>query len=261
MEAKSKSTLSSIVSREFFKEKFAVALEEWQKKTGKTQAQLAEMIPVSGNMVSRYKNGLVIPSNAVFDRIAEIFAEEGVMIGGYNPETRADKYKFDSDYMDEVGKEHSEYCEAIGVKRSFLQLLHEITDMDSLFPLYSPIEYHMNIEVDEYFRLPLKRFADSAKMTKDSRFQIHRGGKTITLHRADLHWIKELQDEVQLFIEYLYLRREREMEEEVEEVNRRYKWIESGGIWYAPQISESELKEIDRFRKYCVAEKNNGNNT
>jgi len=257
---------------------FAPALAEWQMKTGKNQEDLAEMVGVSSAMISRYKNGRDVPRDDIKESIINAFKKGGVELSGFDPITWQQRYEYDQKYVDAIGEKLANYCDAIGLNRSFLQFLQATTDMDEGFPLYSPIVLKYSFFSDaEARRIPHAASAEMseikevrftrdgktvpAEVTQNRIFQIHRDGKTFTFHVADLCFLKEVQTEAVRYLQYLFFKRRKEMEEENKKTMALAKTeLAGGGVAYR-RVSEEELRRIDRFRQYMVkaAEAENGN--
>lgn len=239
--------------RAFFSDRLQSALKEWKDKgNGRTQSVFARMVEISDNMVTRYKKGEQYPSDKTLEKICKVLDKPKDY---FVPTTKEELYKNSPLYMTKLGKSHADFAETIGLDLDFLKGLHDVVDFDSLFPMYSRI-----IRDDsDYFSPKYVRqsnFADSAPIDDELDFlQVHRDDQTLTLHRCDLAYLREVQDQVVEFVEYLFYKRREEMKREVEEVNRRtHSKTKDGGDGFRP-LHREELLEIDRFAKYAYTDK------
>lgn len=239
--------------KKFFAKRFTVALEEWKRKNkekgGKSDLQksFALMIGVTDNMIPQYKSGKSYPRRGTIENIIKVL---GVPDDYFTPTTHDELYEGSSEFITELGRRHVEFSEEIGLDLNMVKALHSLLDWDTLFPQYSPIiEYRTDL-LPEYKRQ--SDFAESAPIDPSLDFlQIERDGQTLTLHRCDLAYLKEVQDKVVELVEFLFYKRHGEMEKEVEEVNRRtHLKTTDGGEAFRP-IHKDEMFEIDRFAKYA----------
>lgn len=178
--------------------------------------------------------------------------------------TREDLNKFDTVHITKVGKENASFAVEHGLDLDLVQVLHELVDFDSLFPKYSHIVEEPSSSPDNP-RFIREENADSAVIDKDLEFlQIKRDGKIYTMHQADLAYLKEVQDKVKEYVEFLFYKRSKEMKEEVQ---RCIKGLESyeppkydQGLEYDGQDLEDDLKQYrktlirvnDRFYKHAT---------
>ena len=248
---------TSDIGKTVWKERFTNAYKKKWKSLGKSQKEFAEEInkvrtreengtigTVSGQQVSKWLHGSV-PEFYNLDAICEVL---GLEIEYFSP-TREENYRDSTQYITELGKAHTEFSKEIGLDLDFLKGLHNVVDFDSLFPMYSPIIADHSDILTKYKRQ--LNFANSAPIDDDLDFlQIHRYGKTLTLHRCDLAYLREVQDQVVEFVGYLFYKRREEMKGEVKEANSRSHFeTMNGGKAFRP-LHREEFLEIDRLAHY-----------
>lgn len=252
------------IGRETWKERFREAYDLKFKSLDKknTQQEFADRINqikydkygIEGNVdnrfVSKWLNGTV-PEEENIKCICEVL---GLSEDYFEPSDR-DRYRDDSQFITELGQKHVAFAKEIGLDLDLVKALHNLTDWDTIFPMYSPIEPS---DVEKFFLSNkwerLNGFVSSAPIDKSLDFlQTQKDGKLLTLHRADLVYLKEVQDKVVEYVEYLFYKRAQEMKKEVEEVNA---FANPGGTGRRSKLFVREhLFEIDRFQKYAYKPK------
>ena len=252
---------TSDIGKQVWKDRFVKAYNMKWKSLGKSQKMFAEEInkvrtrgengtigTVSSQQVSKWLHG-TLPEFYNLDAICEVLELD---IDYFSP-THEEEYRDSSQYITKVGKEHTVFSKEIGLDLDFLKGLHNVVDFDSLFPMYSPIVSDNTDIMPVYKRL--SNYADSALIDDELDFlQVHKDGQTLTLHRCDLAYLREVQDKVSEYVEFLFSKRLKEMETEVEEVNRRTHFkLKDGGDGYRPLRHEERLK-VDRFAKYAYGD-------
>ena len=250
--------------RQFFVDKFVPALDEWKEKNkdkGGTQEAFAKLIGVSENMIKKYKSG-VIPREETLNRIITAF---GVPDDYFVPTTKTERYKYSPEYMTDLGEtEILPYCEEIGLDPKFLRVISDLIgeSLGEQFPFWTPITINpINtwfFNPDNMYRRPdpVEFWSSSAEMQPDIKmFQIEakkRDGseekKRITLSYSDLLFLRDVQDEVRDYIEFLFLKRKKEMKKECEEACQRAQTKLPDGGTSVGQLKAEELNKID---KYC----------
>lgn len=201
----------------YFSEVLSKLLDEWKEKNpGKTQADFAELVGVATpNSVSDWKCGYTPPTKDNMKKICEIL---GVDDSVFSPKLDDEKYLYERKRISEIGDDNLSFALDRGLNLSTIIALRDLVDFDERFPKYSPI---CPGKSGVYTR---QENADSASIDKDLKFlQIKRAGKTYTMHKVDLMYLKEVQDQIAYFVEYLFYKRAREMEEEVKAFNEDLK--------------------------------------
>lgn len=180
--------------------------------------------PASRGSIENYLKGKQKPEP---DRIEQIRKILGLPKDYFDTDkaTHDELYKHSSLYQTKIGKRHVEFSKLMGLDLNMVRVLSQYIDFDTLFPLYSPIDHAVNDpDTGEIMYDRKVDFSDSAHVEEvddDLRFlQIERDGKRITLHRCDLAFLKEVQDQVREYVEFLFFKRQKEMDEETEKFNR-----------------------------------------
>lgn len=204
----------------FFKKKFLLKLDEYKtklKEEGKDYSDdaIAQIIGCSRQSIANWKNGKR-PDAYNLSLICETF---GASESDFELSSKEDLYQFQKEYINKVGRDRYNFANEIGFDLNLLSVLKNIiTDFDESFPLYSNIIPEKN-DSTRYIRNP--NFVDIKTAIDDDLrdLQIHKGEKTITMHDIDLLFLKEVQDQIINFVEYLFYKRSKEMEDEVEKFN------------------------------------------
>lgn len=258
---------------DFFKKQFNVFFEEWKKKDRKkhTQGEFARQIceirnkktgekcPVTNSYVSEWARGKWFPDQYL-PEIAEVL---GVKEEDFYFQTHDDFYKLSSEYMTKLGRgELSQFCDEIGLDLRFLYIIRELigSDFDSTFPTWTDLRKNPNFMSDQiYIRRPVSMWSESAEMDDDVRvlqhwIEVEEDGeqrkKLIPFTRPDLRFLKEIQTDVLDYIEYLMMKRTKDLIREAEEATQRSKIkLPDGGIAVKP-LTPDELNQIDKYHDY-----------
>lgn len=270
------------ISKTTWCDRFGKAYKAKWKDLGKSQKMFADEVnkirtrgengtigTVSGQQVSKWLHGS-IPEEENFKAICEVL---GLDKEYFSP-TRSEIYRDSSKYITELGKEHARFSEEIGLDLNLVKTIHDLVDFGEAFPLYTPICFdrpQVNYFKDEVTVRVGRGEAfwdhmESAPINRDEELdldldflQFIRDGKRITLHKGDLAFLREVQDQVIEFVEYLFYKRSREMEEEVREVEERVKatvkveTTDRGTNYSFGVINTRDIiTDVDRFAKYSI---------
>lgn len=213
--------------RAIFGVRFSEQLKKWQSvEKSRTQEDFGKLFdpPVSRVSVNRWCRGETIPKPKCLKQICEIFAVEENYFDTTTA-THDELYKYSSAFQTALGKKHVEFAKLIGLDLNLIRALSDCVGFDNLFPLYSPID-KKSIEPQTLNMIYERRdlFADSApveEVDEGLRFlQVEKSGKRKTFHRCDLVFLKEVQDQIVNYVEFLFYQREKEMKEEVKQFNQ-----------------------------------------
>lgn len=254
---------------EFFKNKFNEFFEEWKKQgKGNTQGEFARQIceirnkktgekcPVTNSYVSEWARGKWFPDQYISE-IAEVL---GVKEEDFFFQTRDEFYKLSSEYMTKIGRgEMSQFCDEIGMDLQFLYIIRKLigSDFENMFPTWTPLQKNPNLMLDQtYIRPTANVWSASAKMDDDVRVLQHEieteegEQKLIPFTRPDLRFLKEIQTNVLDYIEYLMLKRSKDLIREAEEASKRSRnKLPNGDIEIRP-LTPEELNQIDKYHDY-----------
>lgn len=272
----------SEISRSTWKKKFGEAYNKKWKSLGKghTQQDFADEInqiktkkygtqgTLDNRVVSKWMNG-TIPEKENIDCICTVL---GLPTDYFEPNDR-ELYGDSSKFITELGKRNVAFAKEIGLDLDLIKSLNGLIDFGKEFPLYTPIcfnnpyvDYNTDtVEVKAGRDGEYWDHSNSAPMKRDEEIdldlgflQFFRDGKRITLHRADLAYLREVQDQIVDFVEYLFYKRSKELEEEVEKTKELVKEtvkvskLVDGGIGYSfKRINNKDiLTSVDRFAEY-----------
>lgn len=195
-----------------FPTKFPVLLEDWkrqQKENGKpgSNYEFGKQVGVPNYRVSDFKSCRQGIPYSYIDKICEVL---GVSPDVFEPTTDEEKYENDSQFITDLGKAHVNFAKSEGLDLNLVQALSNVVDFDSLFPIYLPIP-----DREDCVLTKKRILADSAPIDNSLQYlQVHRDDKTITFHKCDLAYLKEVQDQVIEFVSYLFYKRSMEMKKE-----------------------------------------------
>lgn len=212
-------------TREFFGARFSDLVANWKKAAPegdvRTNEKLAKELYTTRSTIQKWCSGESIPASGVRSIICNFFKvpENYFDLDTATPE---EKYEHVSNYISEIGKSNIEFAKEIGLNISLVRALSTIVDFDDLFPIYSPIVKRSGSLPSgiTYDRLPKKKtFAKN--IDKDLEFlKLNRSGDNYIMHKVDLAYLKEVQDQLITFVEYLFHKRYKEMQEEVQIFNQ-----------------------------------------
>ena len=247
-------------TRALFGAKFSDQFKKWKKEEkGRTMTSFGKLFGATRQTVGNWCTGDDIPTPARLKKICEEFGVPDDYFDTDNM-THDEKYKYSSVYQTEVGRKHVEFStKQLGLDLNLVQALSDLVDFDKLFPLYSPIEHTTrDPDTGEVVYDRRVNFPNSAHMEtvdKDLRFlQIERDGKRITLHRCDLAFLKEVQDQVKDYVEYLFYHRSKEMDEETVKFNEDLVEVTVDGVPVSGSQRDHFLKKSGLHRRREIQE-------
>ena len=248
-----------IAKRQFFIDKFVPKLEEWKdanKGKGGTQKAFASLIGVTENMIGQYKTGDAYPNEK---RLKRIISALGVPDDYFTPKTQSELFQYSPEYVSNIGSNKiAPYCEEIGLNTQFLQTVRSLIgdDLGDQFPFWTPIMQRMTLDTHNSYSRPdpVEFWNNSAEMKPEVKmFQIEvpakddSGNKRLTLTSPDLLFLRDVQEEVVNYVEFLFYKRKKELKEECEEASRKALIpLQNGGSGTKP-LSADELNEIDKY--------------
>ena len=262
----------------FFVKQFDKFFKEWKDQDRKknTQGEFARQIceirkqktgeqcPVTNSYVSEWARGKWFPDQYL-PEIAEVL---GVKEEEFFFQTHDDFYKYSSEYMTKVGRDEiSQFCDDIGLDLRFLYIIRELigSDFDDMFPTWTPL--HQNPDLfseDKYIRRDRTIWSESAEMDPDVRvlqyiMRYEEDGETkeklIPFTHQDLRFIKDVQNKVVDYIEFLMMKQGKDLKREAKKAtNRSQTKLKNGGIAFRP-LNAEELNEIDTYCNEYVDQK------
>lgn len=254
---------------DFFVEVLKREFLKWKEKDkGNTQGEFARQIceirkkktgekcPVTNSYVSEWLRGKWFPEQYI-PEIAEVLGvEEEVFFF----RTHDEIYRLSSENATEWARgEISQFCDEIGLDRHFLRIIRELfgSDFDEMFPTWTEIIQNPNfLDNQTYIRRKPASWSIQAEMDEDVRFLQYEiddgkgGKKLIPFTREDLRFLKDVQTDVVDRVEYLMMKRKKDLQREAEEATRRSQHnMKNGGIAFKPLTIE-ELNQIDKYHDY-----------
>lgn len=177
--------------------------------------------PVTRQTVSKWLNGRSVPSDFYQKQLCKLFKVREDYFNTENS-THEERYQYDSAFITELGKDHVRFANRIDLDLDLVRALSNVIDFNEDLPLYTPIDHA--VWDDKEGRMIYDRvfdLAESAKVIdKDLQFlQLDRDGKRIFLSRFDLAFLKEVQEEVINYIQFLFFKRKKEMAAETDQFN------------------------------------------
>lgn len=197
-----------------------------------------------------YRKGNSMPGNK--SRMIALAAVLGCDVSELLPSTIADKHRFLPGYINQVGSELEKYAQSIGLSLHFVAALKEIVpDYSNVFPLFLPVHessdaFDLSNAYTRYKESDACNDFEISKKSGNDIFQFEYDGKTITISKSDLDYLKTLQDEIVSFVLYQFSRREKEMETEIDTLNAHINELRKGGFVGLP-LPYSELSKYIRY--------------
>lgn len=270
--------LKQRTTNEYFGKVFSRLFNEWKTRTTNgTQQKFAELCFLSNkNSISNYANGKSIPSGATVDEIIRVFNEAGmnVTIEDFIPHTDEDRYHHDPIRAKGIQDHSRKFAQQIGLSEGFIEFITNCTDFcdpDNGYPIWTPLAFQLSgldafsttekeLEylqdsrlVFEYHRRPP---ATTHAVSDDRSYTIQmKDGSSFLLSEIDLRILKNIQDRVAEFVEFVYLLRRKEMkDQEVKAIkqanpmtrNEKKKSIQIGHR----ELEIPELIAIDPYMQY-----------
>lgn len=238
---------------------FAEAMNALYEKYDIRDRSGEEQRTCTHQQVSQWLNG-TFPDDENLRCICEIL---GVDPEHFTSPTEDELYKFSSDYMTDIGENKIlPYCEEVGLDPHFVVVISDLfgEDLGEQFPFWTQLIRNPKLLCDPselYIRPdPVDFWSSSAEMKPDVKmFQIevkNQNGsdetKRITLSYSDLLFLRDVQDEVKEYIEFLFLKRKKELQKECEEASKKAQIPQPNGGYALVQLKAEDLNKID---KYC----------
>ena len=267
---------------QYFQDAFSHYLKLWhQENKENTQGKLARIIcqirekkgkksTVTASYISEWKRGKWFPEEYLED-IAEAF---GIDVEKLTPSTMQEQYRISSDYTTELGRKLlDKACRSFGLDIAFLDAVRSLfgSEFKDVFPVWTPITLSNSImpNLDDliksedyvqnaYIRAEKKALAEAAdaenNIARQIQMQIEIKDKdgnteyrTVFLSELDLLFIRDVQNNVKDYIEYLFYKREKEMAQEVEKCNVEANHVVDGVVHFYLIDTSSYDKYYQKF--------------
>lgn len=207
---------------------------------------------VNKNSVSDWTRGVSYPTPEKMECICKILDVEESY---FQPTSLRERYWFSQEGVDEDARKKSEYADLIGLNENFLIGLREIVDFDKYYRVYTPLQVEGFFSSERYIRIPEDRCADIEKATSNGQiYQVCRNGKRIQLRKEDLEFLKDLQDEVSQYVEYLLYKRIQDMQKELEDLERDS--MGKSGVFTV--FSDEKIGTYDKYHSKVLKRAKNG---
>lgn len=245
----------------FFGKQFSKAFDKWkQEGEGRTQESFGRnefTDIVSRQTVNSWYKGRSVPDDDHMKQLIRIF---GVPEDYFTIKDDSDAYQGSSEFMTRVGEDVLfPYCEEIGLDLDFLRLLKDHMNFEEDFPLWRPIHtVFPNKLMDVDFGLEPERALPESAPMEDPVLQIERKvemedgtmcDRLITMNRADLLFLRDVQQDVIEYVEFLFMKRARQMEEEPKELERRVRIKYPDGRTVFKKVTWDLIKEVAPYFK------------
>lgn len=205
-----------------------------QRKPG-TQYDFAKQVGVPPYYVTDWKTGR---SGIPYKHLSKICEVLGVSEDRYYLKTHTEHYENSKRYITEVGKKNADLAKEKGLDLDLVRALSQVVDFDESFPVYAPFNRIKGSTVCRSVN------NDSAPIDSSLDYlQVEQDGKRKTFHVADLAFLKEVQDQVVDYVNYLFYRRKQEMKREEAQFNEDLAKADFTG----PFIPEQFILDHDRF--------------
>lgn len=224
--------------------------DKWKKeKSGNTQETLAELIGIKDRKsISNYLNAIQYPEDDVLNNLCDVLGTTPKELNGLNDDFKT-KYQYDTHTAATVRNGYDAFCAGIGLNQSFLKYVRSVLP-DEEFPLFRPIE--SDPFSDQYYRADPE---ETAHTKTGSEYQIvTAAGVHTDLTYPDYAFLKDVQDQVTDLIEYLYFKRQKQLNEAVQKINDECVSSDQYGLTTVKQVTEKQLRESDPYYGYLLGD-------
>ena len=260
---KGRKSYSPEISKEYFSDRFTTALEEWKEKTKLNEGDFAKRIYRSQNSITGYKQGTKMPYSDTVSLMVEEFQKAGldITMEYFYPSSREDKYKYGDKYVGTLVQNRMDMAEKIDLSLDFLRFIWDKVDT-STYPVWTPLNLNCGLFMDASYKrmspAETKILVKATDSMPTGFLQVKTDEGIYVLSIVDLCVLKEMQKQVQCFIEYLFLQRRKEMEEQLKEANKQFK-PEIGGVkMEGAPLSGKEIIAIDKYMEFILGDKGYG---
>lgn len=224
-------------------------VEKWQKEEGKTQDDLAEAVGLSDRKsISNYLNAYQKPSKEKLLNLCDVLGTTPDELNGLNDDFIT-KYQYDSKTASSVRNGYEAFCTGIGLSNDFLKYVRSALP-DESFPLFTRIV--ADPLTDHFYREDSKITAET---NIGSEYQIYTAaGEHTDLSYPDYAFLKDVQDQVTELVEYLYFKRQKQLDAALKTVNDECIVTSQTGLTIVKEPSEKLLCDTDPYYRFILGE-------
>ena len=180
----------------YFAAVFTRELNRWKAENKLYQADFSRNTGIHTNSLSRYRKGEAFPTPPALEAICK---ELGVDESIFYPQTLNDKLKYDEGFRYQAAEwlvdEELKAIQSLGISLQFYGMLRNIPNFKEIFP---------------FATTPKDTFEETCHGIPSSDhfhgFTMSNGKKAV-ITKADLSYIKQLEEEVTSFIEYQFYKK------------------------------------------------------
>lgn len=235
-----------------FAEAFSKDYLQYTNNGQKSQDEVASDLHIGRSSVSQWLNAKQYPTPDNRKRICSLF---GIPADSYEPRVLFDlylkKYEDPKGIESILADEIIPYCNLLSLDLDFLRAIQKLVDFDSIFPYWSPI-----VSDREKFYIRSNPFDTSREVKSNDNIFLQvviaedaqnpdSVKKRVFLQRADLVFLKEVQDAVKYGIESLFAKKRNDREAEVQAARRAAIKIQTDKEIERHYLSEAEMRLID----------------
>lgn len=222
------------------------------EEENRSQALFAKKVLSNRKSVSDWMNAKTKPQDDQIERICGVLGIKKEML--YDSSDQ-EKLLYDKQFTREIHEHYQQYCDGLGLSHDFMKFLKSEIQ-DELFPVWTPImeDGLVNPFEEDKFRRATPPKVYQSKNEYQRQTVTEKGIRTVNLTYIDYEFMKEVQEEVISYIEYLYFKRKKEMEITVEKVNSENITKREDGVIFVSVPSRKKMEEMDRFEKYRTKE-------
>lgn len=223
------------------------AYTKWKKATGGNMDDLADAVGLQNRKsISNYLSAYQYPEEDTLQSLCEVLGTTPDALNGLNDDFET-KYKYDEDTVIKVHNGFRVFNESIGLDDNFLKFVRSAFP-DSSFPVYTPITHRLM--EDHFIR---EEPCEAVKTDDCPHYQITTDkGITADLTYADFAFLKDVQDHVTSVIEYLYYKRQKEMNEVLDQVNADLIQVKPDGTTVVYGAGKEKLAKYDPYYEYMI---------
>ncbi len=255
----------------FFKDRFNRFYAEWKSAaSGHTQKAFAQIVDehyrsrtgedksgVANYTVSAWSKGKWYPDKYLPDIAFALGIEESDL----TPAIHDDMYQNVSDFTSDIARtKMTAFCEEIGLDVTFIENIRSAygNSFDKVFPVWTPIRQNPNpFSSDFYIRADKNIWADSAEVADDVKcFQFdvlvenedgEKEKRKLLLSEQDLLYLRDVQQQVKKYIDFLFYDRRKAMRMEVLKANKASQQKMPGKAIANKTLTAEELNDIDEY--------------
>lgn len=216
--------------------------EKWKMKDrSNTQEKLAYLVgKADRKSISNYLNAVNYPDEDTLNALCDILDTTPEELNGLDDfRTR---YQYKEDTAERIRNGYDAFCSGIGLSNDFLKFIRSALP-DESFPLFTEI-------IKDFDHCYRDTPHETAETKTGSEYQIYTAaGEHTDLTYPDYAFLKDVQDQVTELVEYLYFKRQKQLDAALKTINDE---CFVGNVEYG--IRKERLCETDPYYRYTLGD-------